>query len=462
MKNITFIAALLICITSQFFTKPLYSQTDIYSNTISGVLTYAGSPYIIHNDLLYVDNDSTLTIMPGVTLKFNSGAIFRVNYYGALNVLGKPDSLIVFTSNESNPAKGDWNGIFIHAGLWDSHLEDASYLKHCLIEYATTGICFEAFAIGCNEWNNYSEIDSSIIRNNSLTGIQCKGFGFSTLGCSPDSHGYCHPKITNCKIYNNNSYGIECVASEGYHSHGKINSEIYKNVIYNNGSGIYCHGNDIVEPKIINNTIVNNQECGIKSSHKNFNKNNFKIVNNIIVGNEIGIQNQADTVVYTSYNDIWGNTVNYEGNFKNINNISEDPLFNDTTNFNFNLLQNSPCIDAGDPNEPFDPDNTIADIGALCYHIKTGINDFTKDQLNLVVIPNPNDGKFRIRFENGNSGKYQVQIINELGQVQLEKEVYLTSNVYEEDFQLSHLSKGNYFVKVSDGTFTNTKKIILK
>jgi hypothetical protein len=94
--------------------------------------------------------------------------------------------------------------------------------------------------------------------------------------------------------------------------------------------------------------------------------------------------------------------------------------------------------------------------------VKTGADEIEISKLNLVVIPNPNDGIFRIRFENGNFGKYQLQIINEKGQVILNKEVYVIQNIHEEEFSLSYLPKGNYFIKVFDGEKTNTKKIILK
>jgi hypothetical protein len=49
-------------------------------------------------------------------------------------------------------------------------------------------------------------------------------------------------------------------------------------------------------------------------------------------------------------------------------NIFMDPLFADTLNRDFHLTENSPCIDAGDPNSPFDPDNTIADMGAYYFN----------------------------------------------------------------------------------------------
>ncbi len=48
-------------------------------------------------------------------------------------------------------------------------------------------------------------------------------------------------------------------------------------------------------------------------------------------------------------------------------NILLNPNFVSAASGNFNLLANSPCIDAGDPLNPPDPDGTIADIGAYFY-----------------------------------------------------------------------------------------------
>lgn len=47
-------------------------------------------------------------------------------------------------------------------------------------------------------------------------------------------------------------------------------------------------------------------------------------------------------------------------------NIFLDPIFYSTTGDSaFHLTENSPCIDAGDPASPPDPDGTVADIGAF-------------------------------------------------------------------------------------------------
>jgi len=47
--------------------------------------------------------------------------------------------------------------------------------------------------------------------------------------------------------------------------------------------------------------------------------------------------------------------------------IDSDPLFEDPSSDNYHLTATSPCIDAGDPASPLDPDGSVADMGAFYY-----------------------------------------------------------------------------------------------
>lgn len=49
-------------------------------------------------------------------------------------------------------------------------------------------------------------------------------------------------------------------------------------------------------------------------------------------------------------------------------NFDADPLFVDPDNSDYSLTENSPCIDAGDPESERDPDGTHADVGAIYFH----------------------------------------------------------------------------------------------
>jgi hypothetical protein len=61
--------------------------------------------------------------------------------------------------------------------------------------------------------------------------------------------------------------------------------------------------------------------------------------------------------------------VNYNGDpCDSRHNIYLDPLFVNAAAGDFHLQAESPCIDAGDPASPPDPDGTICDIGRFYYH----------------------------------------------------------------------------------------------
>ena len=126
------------------------------------------------------------------------------------------------------------------------------------------------------------------------------------------------------------------------------------------GQGMGTYG---LSPIIIENcTIVG----GINGALSSFSTDTVTVINTIIAFNDYGIhvQNPGTCPIKLGYNDVFGNGVNYY-NISNygLGTISLDPLFNP----DYSLQSNSPCIDAGDPNSPLDPDGTIADMGALYY-----------------------------------------------------------------------------------------------
>jgi hypothetical protein len=77
------------------------------------------------------------------------------------------------------------------------------------------------------------------------------------------------------------------------------------------------------------------------------------------------------------------------------NNINENPQFVNAANFDFQLMETSPCIDAGDPFSPLDPDGTIADMGAFYFNQSQATQQITLSSgysfVSSRIIPeNPN------------------------------------------------------------------------
>ena len=78
----------------------------------------------------------------------------------------------------------------------------------------------------------------------------------------------------------------------------------------------------------------------------NIQQSNPTITNNIVSSNDnYGIY--ADTGISTiTYNDVWGNSMNYGGNaVPGVGSISQDPRFIGGGNYHLSVF--SPCIDAG-------------------------------------------------------------------------------------------------------------------
>src|SRR6058998_1610485 len=83
--------AFLICAAT------LFADTNVSGSIASNTTwTVSGSPYIVTGDVT-VNSNVTLTIDPGVTVKFNSGRQLSVN--GTLTAVGTGTSPIVFTSS---------------------------------------------------------------------------------------------------------------------------------------------------------------------------------------------------------------------------------------------------------------------------------------------------------------------------------------------------------------------------
>jgi hypothetical protein len=153
-----------------------------------------GVPYLVGEghaaDSLRIEENSitkapsTLTIEPGVTVKFTKGAGFNINFFtgdnpagGALVAVGTAAKPIVFTSAEATPQAGDWQGLsFGGVPLGTNKLE------HVKIEYAG-GECL-CVLISCN---NVTAHEASII----FTRAPSAGFS-----------------ITNSTIANSAGHGI--------------------------------------------------------------------------------------------------------------------------------------------------------------------------------------------------------------------------------------------------------------
>ncbi len=157
----------------------------------------------------------------------------------------------------------------------------------------------------------------------------------------------------------------------------------------NNGGGISCSGIQPSYPVISNCTVYGNSAAGSNGGGIYLSNSGATIVNTLVAGNfnaRGGVYFAASLDAELSYSDFYDNE---GGNFAgsggptglaqlvglNANgdscdqyfNIFLDPLLMDPTGGDFHLQAASPCVDAGDPASPLDPDSTVTDIGAYYF-----------------------------------------------------------------------------------------------
>ena len=215
----------------------------------------------------------------------------------------------------------------------------------------------------------YFYVSVPSLENVTITGNSATGGG--GIGCT-----YSTLSLENVILALNSAvYGGGISCNNSHLCLGVVNVTITGNsAVY--GGGIYWSGHSI--PSLVNVTITGNIAVyggGIFCNSSLY--PSYPSLSNCILWNdypqEIYFSEDSDPDTITiSYSDVQGGesgiitnnngTVNWlEGN------IDADPLFLDPANGDYHLNENSPCIDAGDPDSPLDPDGTIADMGAYYY-----------------------------------------------------------------------------------------------
>ena len=286
-----------------------FAQTKV-SGIISSDTTWAvaGSPYIVTGGVL-VDSGVTLTIDPGVIVKFNPKNTLGID--GTLIARGTETEKITFTTNSG----GDYWG-YIHFRDFSTDAEydefgnfiSGSILQYCIVEYAGDMSVSYNGAIWID--NAYPFINYCTIQNNSSNGI----YALNNIRI-PDKT----LKIMNSAIHNNNTggYGGTAGAGGGILIIGGRANISNNNISYNtasNGGGIYVNSGTLIT--ILNNNISNNTALGRGGGIGNDN-GTIIISNNIIINNTAfssgGGINVVSENVTISNNIISSNTVS-DGN----------------------------------------------------------------------------------------------------------------------------------------------------
>lgn len=131
-----------------------------------------GNPHICTTTVV-IDGGRKLTIQPGCEVRFRpgTGVILGQGGSGELVAVGKPDTLIVFTADTSNPSPGIWNGITFHPGTGP-----ATTLSYCRIEYGGLSNAGGLLALAGARFH----VDHCTITHCAGSGLFCDGDGHPT------------------------------------------------------------------------------------------------------------------------------------------------------------------------------------------------------------------------------------------------------------------------------------------
>ena len=262
--------------------------------------------------------------------------------------------------------------------------------------------------------------------------------------------------VDSCSIFSNTGSGIQISYSEAVRvSRTKIygNSDAgIRNALSNQTSIIHC-------------TISGNGSAGFKHEFSpSQGLDTLFILNSIIHANAQSYDVDNDTTLFASYSIIESGSGKlwFGQGGKDV-----DPQF---ANALYELSSTSPAIDAGDPNSPLDPDNTIADMGTHFYQQPTAIEERDEPRPTGFALqqnyPNPFNPSTVISFELPVRSIGQLAIYATTGQlvrtlISGEYAAGLHHVAWDgRDDKGKRVASGTYFYQISAGVFQSTKHML--
>jgi len=268
-------------------------------------------------------------------------------------------------------------------------------------------------------------------------------------------------QIAHSCLSNNKSWiggGLACRSSSPL----LLNVTISNNYAKLCGGGISCSFG--AYPKLINSIIWNNHKNEIGSYYKG-DSNTIAIAYSDVKNGQDSIVAKADGHIAVKWLD---------------GNITADPLFSDTSNNDYSLQENSPCIDVGIQDTILlynDNQDTIIipridyagqapDLGAFEFgptKLESEQYVFPKDILLYQNYPNPFNPKTSIEYQVSLPSYIKLSIYNILGQ-KLQTLVSQTQSVgnYTVQWDASNFPSGIYYYRLSTKQgFVQTRKMVV-
>lgn len=146
-------------------------------------------------------------------------------------------------------------------------------------------------------------------------------------------------------------------------------------------------------------------------------------------------------------------------------NILLDPLFDDSSQTGAELLSGSPCINAGDPTTPPDPDGSLPDLGAFRYEpLNTGDARLELPQSSALypAFPNPFNPATTLEFDLSRAGFVSLRVFDLLGrETAVLANDRLTAGRYTLQWHATDAPAGTYFAVLETADERHVQKLLL-
>ncbi len=335
---------------------------ELIDNDLEGTLQadlplqLAGGAYLFRDQSGHsVESSDTLTIEPGVVIKFGSfgsGHNFSVN--GVINIDANNADPVIFTSHRDDryggqttavtdtisAKRGDFYGLSLNTN--GANKAEESIIRNLHVYYGSDAIYanggetfvneFDSLHIQYSNGNGLYLVDVNLIVNNSLIENNRRGiYGGSYRSSLPAAE----LRLRNTVVRNNNFEGVLSTTFIGGASAVPF---LVKEITNSNISGNGYEGANLISPKaavsIIGNTFDANGRHGLRIFHRDMDKEDISIAGNVFSNNgKSGVRTSAAKFIDNTFvNNEFGISQHGKLGYRYVDEIGVDGnVFTDNT-----------------------------------------------------------------------------------------------------------------------------------
>jgi Secretion system C-terminal sorting domain len=410
-----------------FFYLAGIAQTTITSNIFNNTTwTLSGSPYLVPINLVVFDS-ITLTIDPGVEVRFGAGK--ELDLRGKLIAIGTAADSITFTAFSSNPFPGIWQGIRITGTANPLGVGNQVTMKYCKGLYADRFADMDLAYHGPYIFENCRfSYNLKVNHDGGMPWVlfsECK-FTENTTALEYNQFG----GLVRQSYFIGNTNGVDGFTNVDtcyFSGHTNVALSPYGaavgNTVENNYIGVQCYFNAVNDSFIYNT--VNNNSYGVD------------------------IESYFNGSILFQQNWICGNTV-YNIRLLTANNAD---LSNNCWCAKDNQTIRSDIYD-GYVNSVYGLVNFLP-VASSCPQIHTSVDPVTGSSIFVNVYPNPSTGLFYVTYEKQGA---LIEVYDVHGKVIYTSE----ANLPRIEIDLTDKATGVYFLRISENGKTLSGAKIVK